>query len=227
MYSISCLAKIKKIPFEYYCKKPPQNLYNNPIGNYKKSLENGMIIKTLSSISNLISEHENCENILFIHEGAFTDKAKLGIKLLADEINRWSEEQNFDINLLLPSGTGLMAFYLSKHLFCDVFTVPIVGDKKYLIKQFNLYEKNSKIPIVLDSDKKYYFGKLYSEFYQNYLDLLNTTKIEFDLLYDQKAILVMLENYEYLTNGKRLVYLHQGGVLGNISMLKRYEFNKF
>jgi len=45
--------------------------------------------------------------------------------------------------------------------------------------------------------------------------------VEFDLLYDPHGWLTLLENPELFE--KPLLYIHQGGLLGNESMLKRYE----
>jgi 1-aminocyclopropane-1-carboxylate deaminase len=45
--------------------------------------------------------------------------------------------------------------------------------------------------------------------------------VEFDLLYDPHGWLTLLENPELFDNP--LLYIHQGGLLGNESMLKRYE----
>jgi 1-aminocyclopropane-1-carboxylate deaminase/D-cysteine desulfhydrase-like pyridoxal-dependent ACC family enzyme len=45
--------------------------------------------------------------------------------------------------------------------------------------------------------------------------------IEFDLLYDPVGWLILLENPEIFQ--KPTLYIHQGGLIGNESMLARYQ----
>ena len=90
-----------------------------------------------------------------------------------------------------------------------------------------MLEKNNH-PTIIKSEKKYHFGKLYKEFYEIHNELLKQTNIEFDLLYDSLGW-ICLNNY--LQNNKEestILYIHQGGILGNISMIQRYlrEYNK-
>jgi 1-aminocyclopropane-1-carboxylate deaminase/D-cysteine desulfhydrase-like pyridoxal-dependent ACC family enzyme len=51
---------------------------------------------------------------------------------------------------------------------------------------------------------------------------LEHTYVEFDLLYDPMMWRCLLEHKQYLDN-KSLIYIHQGGILGNESMLPRYQ----
>lgn len=44
MYSLSVLARLKGWEFIYVCDHIPRFLHENPIGNYKAALENGMKI---------------------------------------------------------------------------------------------------------------------------------------------------------------------------------------
>ena len=48
------------------------------------------------------------------------------------------------------------------------------------------------------------------------------TSIEFDLIYDPVGLLTLLENRNIFKN--EVLYIHQGGVLGNISQLQRYKY---
>ncbi|EAH8788788.1 1-aminocyclopropane-1-carboxylate deaminase/D-cysteine desulfhydrase, partial [Campylobacter jejuni] len=73
---------------------------------------------------------------------------------------------------------------------------------------------------ILKSDKKYHFGKLYLEFYQLYKDLKQECLVEFDLLYDMLGLSIALKR-EWKNP---LLYIHQGGISGNSSMLERYIF---
>jgi len=95
------------------------------------------------------------------------------------------------------------------------------------MEQFLSLEPNQKrLPIIIDTKKRYYFGHLYREFLQIWIELKDKCGIEFDLLYDPKGWLAMIENIDKINS--KILYIHQGGLLGNVSMIKRYkrEFNE-
>lgn len=220
MYSLSVLCKLKNLKFDYYVKNIPSYLKENPEGNYKEALKNGMNI-----IFDEIPE-SFLNNELFISEGGAVKEASFGIKILANEIEDWACKNNIkNLKVFLPSGTGTTALYLQKYLSFEVLTCSCVGDDEYLKKQFNELE-TSNHPRIIEKEKKYHFGKLYKEFWEIHKKLQEQTKIEFDLLYDSLGWIVFenyLKNLEDKAENSYL-YIHQGGVLGNISMRKRYEF---
>jgi 1-aminocyclopropane-1-carboxylate deaminase/D-cysteine desulfhydrase-like pyridoxal-dependent ACC family enzyme len=214
MYSLSVLAKMRGWKFLYYVDHLPSYLVKNPIGNYKEALANGMQI--ILGKPDRVYYHDS---VLFIPEGGAMDEAKAGIRLLADEIN--SAFCGKKIDIFLPSGTGTTALFLQKYTDFKVYTTPCVGDEKYLEKQFLALESvRAYHPTILNSEKKYHFGKLYREFFEIWVELKECTKIEFDLLYDPKGWLALLANASLFDN--ELLYIHQGGLLGNESMLQRY-----
>ena len=220
MYSLSVLAKLKNLEFEYYVKELPTFLLNKPSGNYLEALNNGMILK-FEELKNDFLEDE-----LFIPEGGALKEAKYGLKVLADEILEWVRQKKLkNIKVFLPSGTGTTALYLQQYLPFEVLTCSCVGDDEYLKKQFNMLEVLNH-PTILEKSKKYHFGKLYKELYLKHLELLEQTNIEFDLLYDSLGWIVF-ENY--INNFEQrqeytFLYIHQGGVLGNKTMLDRYRY---
>ena len=222
MYSLSVLCKIKKWKFDYYVDHTASFLKENPVGNYKFAIENGMSI-----IEEKLPDYFD-EETLFINEGGALIEASFGIEVLAKEIKGWAKESNIkNLKIFLPSGTGTTALYLQKHLPFEVLTCSCVGDDEYLKKQFNLLEKDNH-PTIIKSEKKYHFGKLYKEFFDIHNELLRQTNIEFDLLYDSLGW-ICLKNY-LQTNKEEstILYIHQGGILGNVSMIQRYlrKYNK-
>ena len=219
MYSLSVLVKMRGWEFEYFVDHIAEYLKENPHGNYKGALDNGMKI-TVGSIQ---STDILNDDTLFIEEGGRQKEAEFGIKLLAEEIVTWQTKNNIEeLNIFLPSGTGTTALYLQKHLPNNVFTTPCVGDKAYLKKQFLELEADEKYhPHILTLEKKHHFGKLYRENYKIWLKLRQQTGVEFDLLYDPLGWRVLLAHPEVFS--KPTLYIHQGGVLGNESMLPRYE----
>jgi len=220
MYSLSVLAKMRGWEFEYFVDHIAEYLKENPHGNYKGALDNGMQIN-VGSIE--LTDNLN-DNTLFIEEGGRQKEAEYGIKLLAEEIIQWQKEQGIkDLNIFLPSGTGTTALFLQKHLLSNtVFTTPCVGDASYLKKQFLELEEDEKFhPTILTLEKKHHFAKLYRENHKIWLKLQQQTGVEFDLLYDPLGWRVLLAHPEVFS--KSTLYIHQGGVLGNESMLPRYE----
>ncbi|CAA6803471.1 MAG: pyridoxal phosphate-dependent deaminase, putative [uncultured Campylobacterales bacterium] len=222
MYSLSSLCKLKNIRFIYITHKLSSYLENNIQGNLKYALDNGMEL-IQSNDKEEITKYKNNVKYLVIDEGIATKEASQGLKILANEIEEFSISSKLsNLNIFSPSGTGTTSLYLQKYSKFNVFTTPCVGNKEYLFKQMQLLEEDSSIyPTILTLEKKYHFGKLYKEFYALWLELKNDTKIKFDLLYDPLGWMVVLKHL--YSDEKNLLYIHSGGIRGNISMIKRYE----
>jgi len=225
LYSLSVLCKLKNLKLDYYVNHISSFLKQNPQGNYKASLDNSanIIEKLDCNLQEYIESNLLNSETLFLEEGGRVKEAEFGIKILADEIKVWASENNIkDLKIMLPSGTGTTALFLQKNLSFDVYTVSCVGGSEYLKKQFFHLEKNEKYhPKILEMSKKYHFGKLYKEFYEIWKDIKNETNIEFDLLYDPLGFISMLEEKDL--KKENILYIHQGGVLGNETMIDRYK----
>jgi 1-aminocyclopropane-1-carboxylate deaminase len=219
MYSLSVLAKRKGWRFIYYTDHIPSYLENNPIGNYQMALANGMELRFGDGY---LGSHPS--STLCIKEGGAIQEAQYGIMRLANEIKEWKEQQSItNLKIFLPSGTGTTALYLQSFLKDEVLTVPCVGDREYLLQQFHDLEPDlDHYPTILKPLKKYHFGKLYPHLYQLWKRLNNETLIEFDLLYDPIGWETLLHYHKEYANCT-LMYIHQGGVIGNISMVERYK----
>lgn len=218
MYSLSVLALLNSWEFTYYTDHISTFLEQNPIGNYKHALENGMKVK-----NRLYMPKTFDKDTLFISEGGAVLEAEFGIKNLAKEIEEFAAQNSIkQLEIFLPSGTGTTALFLQKNLPFKVLTCSCVGDESYLRKQFSqLVDEKKFHPTILSASKKYHFGKLYKEFYLMHKRLKAQTGIEFELLYDSLGFIV-LQKYLEENPLKKILYIHQGGVLGNISMLQRY-----
>ena len=221
MYSLSVLCKLKNLEFDYYVDHIASFLKENPSGNYQSALKNKMNIKAES----LPLTFE--DDTLYINEGGAIKEASYGIKILANEIKTWAKENKIEnLKVFLPSGTGTTALFLQKYLPFEVISCACVGNEEYLEKQFNQLETKNH-PTIIKTEKKYHFGKLYKEFYEIHNELLHQTNIEFDLLYDSLGWICFEKYIKDLEDKNfQFLYIHQGGILGNISMLKRYE-NKY
>lgn len=220
MYSMSVLAKLKGWRFIYYVDHIASFLNDNPSGNYKYALLNKMNIVE----GEIKQEFLNQSNVLYIPEGGACEKANFGLNQLANEIKEWKVKCGFEeIKIFLPSGTGTTALFLQNFIDDEVLTCPCVGDSAYLKKQFlQLLEDENLHPSILTPHKKFHFGKLYKENYELWKQLLDETQIEFDLLYDPIGWKVLLDNIN-LYDKYPIVYIHQGGLKGNETMIQRYE----
>lgn len=222
MYSLSVLAKIKNWQFVYFCDHIPIFLKENPIGNYKYALQNGMQIFTTDTKSQDAHALKD-KNTLIIEEGGRQKESEYGLKKLSLELKNDILKYNIsNPYIFLPSGTGITALYLQKYLPFRVYTCSTVGSDDYLKEQWSMVEDKSKtVPTVLNSKKKYHYGKLYLEAYKIWHELRDKIGVEFDLLYDPIGWIKLLENIDKLEG--TLIYVHQGGLKGNESMKARYD----
>lgn len=226
MYSLSVLAKKRGWAFEYFVDHVADYLKDNPHGNYAGALVNGMQI-----IENAgVVPCDYPKEVLFVEEGGRQKEAEYGIKILAQEIADWQKENDTDeLSVFLPSGTGTTSLFLQKalltidySLLTRVYTTPCVGDAAYLKKQFSKLESDEKYhPQILTLGKKHHFAKLYKDNYKIWLKLQEQAGVVFDLLYDPLGWRTLLAHPKVFE--KPTLYIHQGGVLGNESMLPRYE----
>jgi len=224
MYSLSVLAQIMGWEFIYFCDHIPSFLKENPTGNFKYALQNGMKVmesnQRYEESLKYIDEHT-----LHVEEGGRQKEAEFGVKILADELLRDIEQHNIsNPYIFLPSGTGTTALFLQKHLPFKVFTCSCVGDATYLQKQFEMVSRNTPFPKILEGSKKYHYGKLYVELYAIWQKLKAEMGVEFDLMYDPVGWSVFLHHLKDLEGTP--IYIHQGGILGNASMEERYKRKK-
>ncbi|MCG9696802.1 pyridoxal-phosphate dependent enzyme [Shewanella sp. Isolate11] len=238
LYSMSALAKLKGWQLDFYVDHIAGYLRANPLGNYQAALVNGANIIDLSlradrSKRDTLSYIEQSvmpvgPKALFVPEGGRCHYAEYGVRQLACEIIDWKQQQELsELVVFLPSGTGTTALYLSKSFkqldaSIRVCCCAVVGGEDYLKQQFTQLETDVSLhPQILDTHKRYHFGKLYPEFYQIWQQLKDTG-IEFELLYDPLGWMVLSQHLAEF-GSQQVLYLHQGGLLGNQSMLPRYQ----
>ena len=229
MLSIAHLASAKGWDFHYYCKTIPPWLKANPSGNFEAALQLGMSVHEVAP-SQYRSTVESVERLcggdaLFIPQGGADPVAEAGIRILAEEILSWYEEAGLEtLTVATPSGTGTTALYLRKHLpeNIEVLTTPVVGDEEYLTAQWRRLEPDAeRLPTILHETGKWAFAKPQKRFYEIW-QRMREAGIEFDLIYAPKMWLEIMTAYETLE--KPLLYIHSGGVSGNVSQLENYRF---
>ena len=220
MYALSVFAKLKGLKFDFVCEHISSNLRQNPCGNFALSLQNGM----------QIHEHERrrefalslCdEGTLFVEEGVAQSEAEFGFEKQAEFIDKFAEKNGKKFDIFLPSGTGTSAAYLARHTKFSVFTCPCVGDTAYLKEQISKLDANSNAHI-LPPPRKFHFAKPYAELHEIWQKAKAQTGVEFDLIYDPVGLLTLLSHKETFAN--EVLYIHHGGLTGNISQLLRYKY---
>ena len=186
------------------------------------SHKNSNLKKSTDQTSSNLPAAQDCfiGDSLFINEGVWQPQAETGFISQARQIERWADAEGKVVDIFLPSGTGTSAAFLAKHVKFDVFTCPCVGDADYLKSEIEALAPNSKARI-LQPPKKYRFGDLKLELYQIWREVCEQTGIEFELIYDPVGFLTMMANLGAFKN--EILYIHQGGALGNISQKLRYE----
>jgi len=219
MLAIAAMCKEKNWKFVYYTKPLSKVQKEQLCGNFISAVSLGMEpieIKEELYRDFIASLRLNFNDRTYIvDQGGANSLAKNGIEVLADEIRAI----NLDIDAIAtPSGTGTTAFYLALCLpEFKVYTTATVGNTAYLKEQMKALGEIPKNLIILESDKKYHFAKPYIEFLEVF-NKLQKTGIIFDLIYAPKLWKCLLEQTK-----DKILYVHSGGVTGNVSMLERYK----
>jgi len=238
---LAVVCKTKQWNFCYYIKQVrDRDIITHPAGNLKVALEyDAKIVEvdgkenwenTLNMFKHL-DPQQNKPNI-YIAQGAHQQEAEEGLKELATEILHfyWKRDNGGkEMNVFLPSGTGTTAVFLSKHLHphnVKVTTCPVVESKNYLISQMkDLVGDTFPLPTIIDTPKKYTFGQLYQDFINVHQELQRDTNVIFDLMYDPKGWMA-LDQHRRNIKMDNVMYIHCGGLLGNITMQTRYKINQ-
>ncbi|RVU84822.1 pyridoxal-phosphate dependent enzyme [Leucothrix sargassi] len=218
MLAIAQLCQLLSIEFHYTTRPAPKWLRQSPNGNLKAALACGMHWHINDSGA---PEQPQDEQTLFIPQGIAMPEAALGIQKLAEEIKQYcGDNQLDDIAIVQPSGTGTTALYLQQYLPYTVYTVPCIGDTDTLKALFKQQLPDSKrYPVILDTDVKYHFGEPHKALLQTHQAVVEASGIEFELMYDAKTWLILKD----WTCDLPILYIHNGGISGNESMLGRYK----
>lgn len=223
MLAIAAMCKQKGWDFIYYSKPISQTLKNENCGNFYLAKNLGMIhveIEQQFYKDFIASLRFNLDERTFIiDQGGAVEEAKLGLKVLADEIRNSGLHVK---SLATPSGTGTTALYLALYLpEYRVYTTPCVGDESYLKEQMSELHRIPDNLVILKPLKKYHFAKPYKEFLDIQQKLLSAG-VEFDLIYAPSLWKCLNEQTD-----EEILYIHSGGVSGNESMFERYKKKGF
>ncbi len=231
LLSLAFICHHKGWQLEYFVSHIPPWLKTVKYGNYWQAVQLGAKVVETHPYhpKEFINKQQRLPSECVIPEGGFCPHAKHGIEQLAQEILNWARVKRLKSFIVaLPSGTGTTSFYLKRALAphaIDVVTTPCVGDEKELRAQWQTLDPKTQPPIILHHDNPPGFGQLDNKAYQLWQSLYQETGVEFDLLYDPFMWRALLQQPKIK---KPLLYIHQGGLIGNQSMIKRYQrlFNR-
>mmetsp|Transcript_30060 Transcript_30060/g.39561 ORF Transcript_30060/g.39561 Transcript_30060/m.39561 type:complete len:423 (+) Transcript_30060:122-1390(+) len=245
-----CSKNRPNTQLHYYTKKIPRWLRNNPSGNFARALALGTQMIELSNEDYETAfggpagklEIPSCldismENALYIPQGGAVPLAEVGVEILAREILEYVKNKSLDpekIVVVTPSGTGTTSLFLAKHLHPEgvqVVTVPCIGDGEYLFRQMSNLQRAAthstvgEYPHILDGTTKYQFGKPDQEILDIWREF-EDIGLYVDLVYAPRAWQVLFENWEPknpVLGGKKILYVHSGGIEGVSTQLTRYK----
>ncbi|MCL2919774.1 pyridoxal-phosphate dependent enzyme [Shewanella litorisediminis] len=234
LYSLAALASRRGWQLEFYVDHIAASIYADEEGNYGGALALGAKVMRVPDpgmlpreyIESIRLKQMDANACLYVPEGGRCALARTGVHTLGREIADWAAARGMaDLKVFLPSGTGTTALYLSEyfhqqHSDIRVVTCPVVGDGNYLIAQFAELSADSHIyPEVVGG--AHHYAKLKRDELEIWL-AMRRQGLEFELLYDPCGLLVLRSLLDANAEGNWL-YLHQGGLRGNVSMLPRYR----
>ena len=229
MLSIAALCQQKGWAFRYVAKVMSTHLRNKPSGNLKMALSLGMQLQEVAHdryqgvVASLVSDED--AGVLLLPQGGADPLAAYGMMRLANEVKCWQAQQGIEtLRVVTPSGTGTTAYYLAcAQPDWQVVTTAVVGDAAYLRLQM---EKLGAVPqniTILEPPQTYHFAKPYPELLAQY-EALKQAGIVFDLIYGSVMWRALLHAMPYMEGD--ILYLHSGGLMGQASMLERYQYHR-
>ena len=218
MLTLAYLASIKGVAFHYVMP----SFYGEPIGNLKMALSFGMtphILPFGSSVVKLESYAKTLsyENALFIPQGGSVNLAQKGMDTLAKELFQSISGSPI---IFYTSGSGVGVVALKKALdsyFPNASLVVLACAKGDLEQKFLAHSLTP--PLILQAP--FAFAKPKREIWQM-REYLKSKGLVCDLIYDSVGFCI-IEKYLEKFQGRELVFIHSGGLLGDISQEQRYK----
>lgn len=218
MLTLAYLASIKGVAFHYVMP----TFDGEPIGNLKMALSFGMtphILPFGSSVLKLESYAKSLlfDNALFIPQGGSVELAQKGMNALAKEL---SQSIGGNPIIFYTSGSGVSVVALQKALdsyFSSASLVVLACVKGDLKQDFLAH--NLTPPLIFHTP--FAFAKPKKEIWQM-REYLKSRGVVCDLIYDSVGFCIIQKHLE-MFEGRELVFIHSGGLLGDISQKQRYK----
>ena len=224
MSALAYLAHFKGVRFKYVMPQMSSLAHRQEMDNLAYALKWGMevyVLPTGTSVGDLESYALSLvdSQTLFIPQGGSVEYALSGMSALALEL-----KQSIGGNPLLfyASGSGVGVIALQKALdsiFPQASLVAIccAGSKSELRQR--AYSHNVGHLQILQSP--FAFAKPKREIWEM-REYLSQNDVRCDLIYDSPAFCVIKAHLEQFSQ-RQLVFIHSGGLVGDISQVKRYE----
>eukprot|EP00667_Euglena_gracilis_P015046 EG_transcript_15626 len=237
MLALAMVAKAKGVPFRYLMKPLPAWLQVTPVGNYAHALALGMEpVPVPSDVYRAMAATRRLPpgllppGSLWVPQGGACPVAEPGVRQLAMEIADWARRADLGADplcVVLPAGTGTTALFLARHLVgvAAVVAIPCVGDAAYLQQQMATLDEASgavgTLPDVLDLPLARPFAVPDAALLEVWRTL-HAAGLPVDLVYAPRAWEVLLkacDTQHPAVCGKRILYVHSGGLEGVGTML--------
>lgn len=219
LQSLASLALIKKTKLVYFTPPFSKMLLEQREGNFFYAFKSG-VVELIESLSPQEEAREFCKNSfesIYIPQGGSVELAKEGMGILARELKIQTSHFSNPPVFFYSSGIGTASIALSQYDL-EVYTALGAGKMEDLLQRLSYY---SKIPKILESKFHTSFGKPHRKIWEMY-EYWREKGVEFDLLYDCVLWVKIRENIEKF-NQRELVFIHSGGLMGNITQEKRYR----
>lgn len=218
LQSLASLCLLKNARLIYFTTPFSKALLENTEGNFAYALNSGVVefVQTSYPQEEALEYAYINPQALFIPQGGSVELAMEGMEELANELKIQTKHLKNPV-FFYSSGIGTASIALAQYDL-DVYTALGAGSMQDLLERVGGYEKAPKI---LQSEFHIPFGKPHIRVWQMY-EYWREQGVEFDLLYDCVLWVKIEENIQRFAD-RDIVFIHSGGLMGNITQEKRYR----
>lgn len=218
LQSLASLCLLKDLKLTYFTTPFSKTLLQESEGNFAYALSSGVVefVQTPYPQEEAQKFARANPETLFIPQGGSVEMALEGMKGLAMELREQTKHLRNPV-FFYSSGIGTASIALAQ-FDIEVYTALGAGKMEDLLGRIGRY---AKVPRVLQSEFHIPFGKPHKKVWEMY-EQWKRRGIEFDLLYDCLLWIKIEENLSKFDN-RDIVFIHSGGLMGNITQEKRYR----
>lgn len=220
MFVLAYLAHLQGANLHYVMPE----FHTEIVGNLKYALDWGMQIHSFPTGTPLLALESYAKGLadsqsVFIPQGGDVHLAMKGINLLAYELKQGVSENAI---IFYTSGSGVGVITLQKALdsvfpSAELVVLSCAGNEAQLRSKFTHF--GVKAPQILSSP--FAFARPKREIWEM-REYLKSQNLECDLLYDSVGFWMIEKNLDRF-KGRELVFIHSGGLMGDISQCVRYK----
>lgn len=218
LQSLASLCLLKDCKLIYFTTPFSKALLQESEGNFAYALSSGVVefVQTPNPQEEAQSFARANPQMFFIPQGGSVELAGEGMRELSEELKEQTKKLENPV-FFYSSGIGTASIALAQ-FDLEVYTALGAGKMEELLERINAYEKKVK---VLESEFHTPFGKPHAKVWEMY-ERWKGLGVEFDLLYDCVLWVKIEENLAKFED-RDIVFIHSGGLMGNITQEKRYR----